>query len=143
MPRSVEVRIYRGIKDPPWCKQNVNATGHWQSLPLQKLVSAFRVLAYGEADDRSDENFPVSSSTFEIAEKKLVEYLVPEYGPVDVRPPNDDVLAIIMKRNPERGMPGCICSLDCSLWEWMNCTKCRAGIYLNRNYKRSGDRDGL
>lgn len=131
------MRIYRGIKDRPWWRQSVNATGHLQSHPLQKLVSAFRVLAYGEATDRSDEYVRLFSSTVEIAVKKLVEYLVSEYGPVYLRHPNDAELDTIMKRNAERGMPGCIGSLDCSQWEWKNCPKGRAGINQNRKYKRS------
>jgi len=37
----------------------------------------------------------------------------------------------------ERGMPGCIGSLDYSHWEWRNCPKAFAGMCQNRHGKRS------
>lgn len=109
----VFVRIYRALQDKPWWKQAVNATGRLQSHPLQKLVAAFRVLGYGEAADRADEYCRISSTTIDLAVKKLIEFIGDEYGPVYFRHPNDAEMAIFLKRNAERGMPGCMGSLDC------------------------------
>lgn len=137
VPRVVFVRIYRALQDQPWWKQAVNATGRLQSHPLQKLVAAFRVLAYGEAADRADEYCRISSTTIDLAVKKLFEFIGDEYGPVYLRHPNDAEMAILMKRNAERGMPGCMRSLDCSQWEWKNCPKGQAGLYQNRKGRRT------
>lgn len=131
------MRLYPGIRERPWWKQSVNATGYLRSHPLQMLVSAFRVVAYGESTDRSDEYVCFSSSTVESALKKLVEYRVSEFGAVILRPPNGAELDIILKPNTERGIPGCIGTLDCSWWEGRNCPTGRAGIYQNLKYKRS------
>eukprot|EP00170_Pyropia_yezoensis_P007080 contig_28879_g7102 len=55
LPRAVFECIYSDIKDEPFWARRINATGRPQAYPLQKLVAAFRVLAYGESYDRSDE----------------------------------------------------------------------------------------
>lgn len=86
----------------------MNATGRVQSHPMQKLLSALRMLRYGEATDRSDEYVRLSSSTAEIAVKKLATFLVEEYGPIYLRPSNDAELDTMQKRNAERGLPDCI-----------------------------------
>lgn len=137
VPRAVFVRIYRAVHDRPWWKQSVNATGRIQAHPLQKLVAAFRVLAYGEAADRADEYCRISRTTIDLAVKKLIDFVCAEYGAAYLRSPNDAEIAHLLKRISERGMPGCIGSLDCSQWEWKNCPKGHAGMYQNRKGRRS------
>lgn len=137
VPRAVFVREYRVWKDRPWWVQKVNATGQLQAHPLQKLVAAFRVLGYGEATDRAYEYCRISFTSIEIAVKKLVVFIGNEFGGEYLRPPNDAELDVLLKRNAERGMPGCIGSLDCSQWEWKNCPKGQAGLYQNRKGRRA------
>ena len=55
VPRAVFRRVYLAVKDEPFFQQRINATGKLQAHPLQKVVAAFRVIAYGEAADRADE----------------------------------------------------------------------------------------
>jgi len=55
VPRVVFERIFADIKDEPFWRQTVNATGRPQAYALQKLVAAFRVLAFGETYYRADE----------------------------------------------------------------------------------------
>eukprot|EP00170_Pyropia_yezoensis_P003756 contig_15772_g3767 len=133
----VFVRLYRALCERPWWKQSINATGRLQSHPPQKLVGAFRVLAYEEATDRADEYCRVSASTIELAVKRLLTFLVDEYGPIFLHPLNDAELAIMLQRNAARGMPGCIGSLDSSQWDWKNCPKGQAGLYQNRKGRRA------
>jgi len=54
VPRSVFLRIYHAVRGRPFVAQRNNATGRPQAHPLQKVVAAFRVIAYGEAPDRTD-----------------------------------------------------------------------------------------
>jgi len=63
VPRSVFLRIYNAVKDRPSFAQRINATGRLQAHPLRKVVAAFRVIAYGEAPDRTDEYVRLSAST--------------------------------------------------------------------------------
>lgn len=137
VPRVVFWRIYNDIKHEPWWEQRPNATGLLQSHPLQKLVGAFRVLAYGESPDRTDEYVRLSKSTVSIAVKRLVAFILRKYQSEYLRAPTNDDLQRIMRRNAERGFPGCIGSLDCSHWEWRNCPTAHAGMYQDRSGKRT------
>jgi len=49
VPRSVFIRVYNAVKDRPFFAQRINATGRLQAHPLQNVVAAFQVIAYGEA----------------------------------------------------------------------------------------------
>lgn len=95
------------------------------------------MLAYGETTDRGDEYLRLSRTTVALYLRKLVEFLVTEYEATYLRPPNDAELEQILRRNAERGLPGCIGSLDCSHWQWRACPKGMAGVYQNRKHQRS------
>jgi len=116
VPRSVFLRINNAVKDRLFFAQRINATGRFQAHPLQKVVAAFRVIAYGEAPDRTDEYMRLSASTIAMSVRELMRFIVDEFGPSYVRPPTPEELQRILTRNAERGMPGCMGSLDCSHW---------------------------
>lgn len=120
VPRVVFMRIYDDIKNEPYWAQTTDATGHMQSHPLQKLVAAFRVVGYGDSYDRCDELVRLSRSTIDEATKRFIDFIVDKYEDIYLRRPNDAELSILLKRNAERGMPGCIGSIDCSHWTWRN-----------------------
>lgn len=137
VPRSIFEEIYAGVRRRPYWRQRTNATGRLQAHPLQKLVGAFRVLAYGEASDRGDEYVRLSASTIAEATRHLVDYLVERYEPTYLRPPTNEEVAYILERNAARGMPGCLGSIDCSHWRWVNCPTALAGQYQNRKGERT------
>jgi len=134
---AVFLRIYRAIKDRLFWVQRVNATGQPQAHPLQKLVAVFRVLAYGESYERADEYVRLSRSTISTAVKLFTEFMVDDFGPLYLRPPTRREIESILARNAERGLPGCLGSLDCSHWEWSSFPKTRAGTYQGRDGRRS------
>jgi len=137
VPRIVFERIFEDIKEEPFWRQTVNATGRPQAYALQKLVAAFRVLAFGEAYDRADEYVRLSKATIEICVKKLLDFLITRYEPEYLRQPTKTELSAIMERSAARGLPGCIGSLDCSHWEWRGCPKALAGQYISRKKRRA------
>ena len=137
MPLPVSLRIYHVIKDRPFWAQHVNATGKPQAHPLEKLVAAFRVLAYGESYDRADEDVRLSRSKITRVVKLFTEFMVDEFGPRYLRPPTTPEIERILARNVERGLPGCLGSLYCSHWELSSCPKARAGTYQGRDGRRS------
>jgi len=112
--RSVFLRIYNAVKDRPVFAQRINATGRLQAHPLQEVVAAFRVIAYGEAPDRNDEYVRLSASTIAMCVREVMRFIVDEFGASYLRPPTTEELQRILTRNAERGMPGCMGSLDCS-----------------------------
>jgi len=137
MPRSVFLRVYNAVKVRPFFAQRINATGRLQAHPLQKVVAAFRVIAYGEAPDRTDEYVRLSASTFAMSVRELMRFIVDEFGSSYLRPHTTEELQRVLTHNAERGMPGCMGSLECSHWQWRNCPKAFAGMYQNRHGKRS------
>jgi len=112
-PRAVLRRVFKAVKDEPLFQQRMNATGKLQAYPLQKVVAAFRVMAYGEAADRADDYVRLSRTVIATSTKLLMEFIVIRWGPTYQRRPNQDELHKMTERNKERGMPGCIGSLDC------------------------------
>ena len=82
-------QIYEALRDRPWWRQQVNATGRPQAYPLQKVFAAIGVLGYWEADDRRDEYPRLSRSTIAVAVHKFVRLIIARFGPNFLRPPND------------------------------------------------------
>lgn len=135
--RCVFEGIYEAIKDKPFLARRINATGKPQVYPLQRLVAAFRVLVYGKTCDRSDGYVRLSRSTVAVATSKLVDFIVDEYAPFYLKRPNDTELARILHRNAQRGMPGCMGSIDCFHWPWRQCPRGQAGQYQESKGRRS------
>ena len=46
-----------------------------------------------------------------------MEFIIERWGSTYVPWPNQEERKSIMERNKERGMPGCVGSLDCCHWE--------------------------
>jgi len=135
--RSVFLRIYDALKGRPFFVQRIQATGRPQAHPLPTVVAAFRVIAYGEAPDRSDDYVRLSASTIAMSVRGLLHLNVDELGTAYLRPPTPAELERILESNAQRGLSECKGSLDCSHWEWANFPRAFAGIYQNRNIKRS------
>jgi len=129
-------RVYSEVKDTPFFRRRINATGRPQAHPLQKVVAAFRVLAYGEAADRAEEYVRLSRSTILLSVKCLVVCIVSKWESTYLRRPNNAELQTILDRNAERGFPGCMGSLDCSHWAWQQCPRGMAGSYQTRKGSR-------
>jgi len=136
VPRAVFWRVYMAVKDEPFFQQRINATDKLQAHPLQVVVAAFRVISYGEAADRAEEYLRLSRTTIATSNKLLMDFIVKRWGPTYLRRPNQDELSKIMDRNKERGMPGCISSLDCCHWEWHQCPTGMSGAYQSRKGRR-------
>ena len=137
VPRSVFLRIYHAARGLPFFAQRINATGRPQAHPLQKVVAAFRVIAYGETPGRTYEYVRLSASTIAMSIRELLRFIVEEFGPAYLRPPTPAELERILELNAQRRLPGCTGSLDCSHWEWSKCPKAFAGMYQSRHGERS------
>jgi len=136
VPRVVFKRIFQAVKGEPFFQRRTTATGKLQSHPLQKVVAAFRVIAYAEAADRAYEYVRLSRTVISKCTKNLMHFIVQRWGPTDLRGPTPAELTTILQRNAERGMQGCIGSLDYSHWEWHQCPTGMAGSYQSRKGKR-------
>jgi len=79
VPRSVFLRVYNAVKDLPFFGQRINATGRLQAQPLQKVLAAFQVIAYGEAPDRTDEYARLSAATIAMSVRESMRFIVDEF----------------------------------------------------------------
>ena len=122
--------------DKPFFQQRINATGRLQAHPLQNFVAAFRVIAYGEAANRSDEYVLLSRSTVAQVTKLLLKFIVRRWQTTYLRRPNQLEPNKMMECNAERGFPGCMGSMDCTHWEWHQCPTGMAGAYQSRKGSR-------
>lgn len=100
-------------------------------------MATFRILAYGEAYDRQDEYVRQSRSTIAECTKSLMAFIVRRFGPTYLRNPTDAEFTVILTRNAQRGMPGCLGSIDCSHWKWTACPKGMHGQFQGRKKGRS------
>ena len=109
------------IREKPAFRQKVNRAGKVGPSPLLKVTLMFCILAYGDCFDRSNENFGVSESTahrlFHIFTKRMVEIYENQYLCL----PNQTEVNRLMEQHAFRGFPGCIGSLDCTVFEWIGC----------------------
>jgi len=135
--RDVFLNMYDKLCGRPFWRLDVSATGGPQSHALQKVMVAFRVLAYGEKYDRADEYVQLSKATISIAVHKLIDFVVEKYAASYLRAPSDAELCVILDQKKAHGMPGCIGPIDCSHWRWRSCPTALHGQYQNRNGYRS------
>jgi len=63
------------VKDEPFFQERIHATGKLQANPLQKVVAAFYVIAYGEAADRADDYVRLSRTVISKSNKLLMEFI--------------------------------------------------------------------
>lgn len=129
VPRTVFSRIYEAFKDQPGFQQTGNATVQPQAHPLQKVVAAIRMLAGGESCDRVDKYVRLSWSTIAVATKQLVQFIVDHFRGEYLLPLIGEEVARVLSRNAQRGLPGCLDSIDCTPWKWSVCPTGMRGMY--------------
>jgi hypothetical protein len=114
--------------------QKRNATGMLGLSCLQKVIEAFRVLAYGVPADALDEYIRIGESTTLEALRKFVVDVVEVFGPEYMRLPTEHDTARLLAIGASRGFPGMLGSIDCMHWSWKNCPTTWHGMY--RGHKK-------
>jgi len=88
------------VKDRPFFAQRINATRRLQAHPFQKVVAAFRVIAYGEAPDRPDAYVRLFASTIAMTRRESMRFIVHYLGSSYLRPPTPEELQRILRASP-------------------------------------------
>jgi hypothetical protein len=109
--------------------QKRNAAGTLGLSCLQKVVAAFRLLAYGVAANAFDEYIRIGESTALEALRKFTVAVIEVFGPKYMRMPNEEDTARLLAIGAGRGFPGCLGSIDCMHWVWKNCPIAWHGMY--------------
>lgn len=135
MRRHVFVRIMNAVeKYDDYFVQKRNAAGTLGLSCLQKVVAAFRMLAYGVAADAMDDYICIGESTALESLRKFVRAVVQVFGHEYLRLPNEDDTARLLAIGESRGFPGMLGSIDCMHWTWKNCPYAWQGMY--RGHKK-------
>ncbi|KAL6535290.1 hypothetical protein OROMI_026664 [Orobanche minor] len=111
--------------------QKVDAVGRWGVSPLQKMVAALWMLAYGCAADVLDEYVQIGESTVIESLKHSCDAVINIFEEKYLRRPNERDVERLLKEGEERGFPGMLGSLDCMHWRWKNCPTAWHGTHTN------------
>ncbi|XP_028111001.1 receptor-like protein 9a [Camellia sinensis] len=133
MRRSLYLQIVDAVKAcDNFFVQKKAGLGRLGLSTLQKVTSAFRMLAYGMAADSTDEYIRIGESTTILCIKKFCRAIVDIFGKKYLRSPNSNDIASLFKKGEKRGLPGMLGSLDCIHCSWKNCPTAWAGQYSGR-----------
>ena len=112
MRRPVFLRIMNAVEEhDDYFVQKRNAAGQLGLSCLQKVVAAFRMLAYGVPADALDEYIRIGESTALEALRKFVVAVVEVFGPEYLRMPNEQDTARLLATGASRGFLGMLGSI--------------------------------
>ncbi|CAH9104101.1 unnamed protein product, partial [Cuscuta europaea] len=112
-------------------QQKTDAVGNIGLSPLQKMVAAIRMLAYGCPADLLDEYVQIGESTAVESLKRFCDAILGLFEKHYLRKPNEDDIRVLLEENETRGFPGMLGSLDCMHWQWKNCPTAWHGTHTN------------
>ncbi|CAH9103581.1 unnamed protein product [Cuscuta epithymum] len=129
-------RILQDVENfDTYFRQKVDAVGNIGLSPLQKMVAAIRMLAYGCPADLLDEYVQIGETTAIESLKRFCGAIIGIYEAKYLRKPNIDDIRMLLKEGETRGFSGMLGSLDCMHWQWKNCPTAWHGTHTN-GFKR-------
>jgi hypothetical protein len=102
--------------------QKRNAAGTLGLSCLQKVVAAFRMIAYGVAANATYDYACIGESTALESLRRFVRAVVQVFGPEYMRLLNEQDTARLLAIGESRGFSGILGSIDCMHWTWKNCS---------------------
>jgi len=119
MYKSLFLRIVVAIEAyDDYFRQKPDAIGSLGASALQKVVAAFRMLAYCIPADFLDDSVRLGESTIIECLKRFVKAVVEVFGEEYLRAPNAQDISRLLAINNARGFPGMLGSIDCMHWKW-------------------------
>jgi hypothetical protein len=88
---------------------------------LQKVVVAFKMIAYGVPADATDDYVCVGESTALKCLRRFAIVVVEVFGPQYLRLPNEQDTAKLLTIGASRGFLGMLDSIYCMHQGWKNC----------------------
>ena len=129
------VRIMNAVEEhDDYFVQKRNAASTLGLSCLQKVVAAFRMIAYGIAADATDDYVRIGESTALESLRMFVIVVVQVFGPEYMRLPNEQDTARLLAIGESRGFLGMFGSIDYMHWTWKNCHVSWHGMY--RGHKK-------
>jgi hypothetical protein len=93
--------------------QKRNVAGVLGLSCLQKVVAAFKMIAYGVPAYAMDDYVHVDESTALKCLRRFVVVVIEVFEPQYLRLPNEEDIAKLLAIGSSRGFPGMLCSIDC------------------------------
>ncbi|KAF7131762.1 hypothetical protein RHSIM_Rhsim09G0030600 [Rhododendron simsii] len=136
MSRSLFLHIHDAVKaHGPYFIQKRNAAKKLGLSSLQKMIAAFKMLAYGAPADSVDEYVRIGATTALKSLRRILRAVIEVFSEEYLRSPNATDVARLLAVGELRGFPGMLGSLDCMHWEWKNCPTAWQGIYTGHAHK--------
>ncbi|XP_013634317.1 PREDICTED: uncharacterized protein LOC106339998 [Brassica oleracea var. oleracea] len=116
MKKNLFLRIVRALKQNfIFFQQRKDATGRWGLSSLQKCTAAIRLLAYGTAADSVDEYLRLAGTTEHSCLHHFTDAIIQLFGDEYLRRPTKEDLQRLLYIGEQRGFPGMVGSIDCTL----------------------------
>ncbi|XP_033134385.1 uncharacterized protein LOC108869686 [Brassica rapa] len=116
MSKSLFMRIvHRLSTEVEYFAATEDAVGRRSLSPLQKCTAAIRQLAYGGGADTVDEYVRLGESTARNCLHNFTAAIIDLFGDEYLRRPTPEDLERLLHKGEERGFPGMIGSIDCTM----------------------------
>ncbi|XP_062209009.1 uncharacterized protein LOC133910732 [Phragmites australis] len=100
MKRDLYFKIVQAVEEhDPWFQQRRNAAVELGLSSLQKVIAAFRMLAYDAAADSLDECLRLGESTIIESMRRFVRAIIEVFGNEYLRAPNEEDTARLLDMN--------------------------------------------
>ena len=130
MSRPLFLRIVNEVEQyDPYFIQRTDVVGVLGLSSLQKIIAAYRILAYGTPTDSVDEYIKIGESTTIESLRRFVKAVIAMFGDHYLRSPNNIDIARLLQMGEQRGFLGMLGSIDCMNWKWKNCPTVWQGMY--------------
>ena len=113
----------------PYFIQRTDAIRVLSLSSLQRITSAYRILAYGTPTDSVDEYIRIGEITVIESLRRFVKAVIVMFGDHYLRSPNNIDIARLLQTGEQRDFPGMLGSIDCMHWKWKNCPTAWQGMY--------------
>ncbi|XP_052177594.1 uncharacterized protein LOC127791658 [Diospyros lotus] len=123
MSRPLFLRIANEVEQhDPYFIQTTDAIGVLGLSSIQKIIAAYKILAYGIPTDYVDEYIRIGESTAILSLRRFVKAVVAVFGDHYLRPPNTSDITRLLQIGEQRDFPRMLGSIDCMHWKWKNCS---------------------
>ncbi|XP_062188975.1 uncharacterized protein LOC133892307 [Phragmites australis] len=107
MKHNLFLKIVGAVEEKDrWFQQRRNAAGELGLSTLQKVIAAFRMLAYDASVDSLDECLRLGESTIIESMRRFVRAVVDVFADEYIHSPNDEDTARLLATNERRGFLG-------------------------------------
>ena len=114
MSRPLFLQIVNEVEQyDPYFIQKIDVVGVLGLSSLQKIIAAYRILAYGTPADSVDEYIKIGESIAIESLRRFVKAVIAMFGDHYLRSPNNIDIARLLQTGEQRGFPGMLGSIDC------------------------------